>query len=90
MFNTNDLNYIELFLASDIKLIRYQAKGVEHDPLRVHNLIHQAIESMLFKLSSFLTNHDIPSQYYTRQAPLAYQQPAYNPAMNYHLMASHA
>ena len=40
MFVVDDLNYIELFLASEIKLIRYQAKGVAHDSLRVHNLIH--------------------------------------------------
>jgi len=28
MFSENDLNYIELFLASDIKLVRYQVKGM--------------------------------------------------------------
>lgn len=40
MFTENDLNYIELFLASDIKLVRYQVKGMVHDPARAHNLIH--------------------------------------------------
>jgi len=28
MFSENDLNYIELFLASDIKLVRYQVIGM--------------------------------------------------------------
>ena len=59
MFTENDLNYIELFLSSDLKLIRYQAKGYEHDPVRVHNLIHQSVSSMLYKLSSFLEKHTV-------------------------------
>ena len=59
MFTENDLNYIELFLSSDLKLIRYQAKGYEHDPVTVHNLIHQSVSSMLYKLSSFLEKHTV-------------------------------
>ena len=54
MLAENDLNYIELFLASDIKLVKYQVRGMTHDPVMIHNLIHQAISSMLFKLGAFI------------------------------------
>ena len=40
MLTENDLNYIELFLASDIKLTRYQVKSLVHDPVRAHNMIY--------------------------------------------------
>ena len=43
MFTENDVNYIEAFLASDIKLVRYQVYGVSHDPGMAHSLIFQAI-----------------------------------------------
>lgn len=52
MFTENDLNYIELFLASDIKLVRYQVKGMSND--QIHNLIHQMLKGMIFKLTTFL------------------------------------
>ena len=50
MLKDNDINYIELFLASDIKLIRYQVRDIQHDQVQVHQLISQAISSMIFKL----------------------------------------
>ena len=31
MLKETDINYIELFLASDIKLVRYQVTGMERD-----------------------------------------------------------
>ena len=40
MLAENDLNYIELFLASDIKLVRYQVRGLTQDHVMIHNLIH--------------------------------------------------
>ena len=64
LFTEHDLNYIELFLASDIKLARYQAKGLEQDPTRVHNLIQQAINGMIYKLGNFLEKHLVGGPYY--------------------------
>ena len=40
MFTENDLNYIELFLASDIKLVRYQVKGMGNEREKIHQVIH--------------------------------------------------
>ena len=54
MFTHDDLNYIELFLASDIKLVRYQVTGMLDEPKRVHNLIHQSVTSMIYKLNTFI------------------------------------
>ena len=57
LFTEHDLNYIELFLASDIKLARYQAKGLSQDPTRAHHIIHQVINGMIQKLGNFLEKH---------------------------------
>ena len=54
MFSEHDLNYIELFLASDIKLARYQVSTIMQDPVRIHSLIHSAIYGMIYKLNTFL------------------------------------
>ena len=54
MFSEHDLNYIELFLASDIKLARYQVSTIMQDPVRIHSLIHSAICGMIYKLNTFL------------------------------------
>ena len=40
LFREEDLNYVELFIASDIKLVRYQTRTLTQDPLVIHNLIH--------------------------------------------------
>lgn len=40
MFIENDLDFIELFLAADMKLLQYQVKGMLNDQKRVHNLIN--------------------------------------------------
>ena len=85
MFSEHDLNYIELFLASDIKLVRYQVNTMMQDPVRIHSLIHSAISGMIYKLNTFLEKdgsvinslHTQPDSYITlttepsfREAPI--------------------
>ena len=61
MLQGDDINYIELFLASDVKLIRYQVRDIQHDQLQVHQIISQAISSMIFKLWAFLEKSQVNS-----------------------------
>ena len=65
LLNVNDINFIELFLASDIKLVRYQVSGMQHDPGQMHQLVSQAISSMIFKLRAFIEKSSQADTYLT-------------------------